>query len=163
MLSDRQLRRREGGASLVELSLVLFILLLLVAGVIDFGRAFNSYIVINNASREGARYASRLMPLPSAEMSVFQAYETRVLDAVKQETAGSSVDLDDEDIDIDPNPVGDDDGESDEDGTVAISGEPITVTVSYEVPTIIASIAGSGFGSLSLRAQTTMVIFGQNG
>ncbi len=41
------------------MALILPVLLLLVAAVADFGRAFNSYIVINNAAREGARFAAR--------------------------------------------------------------------------------------------------------
>jgi hypothetical protein len=120
---------------LVELSLVLFILLLLVAGVIDFGRAFNSYIVVNNASREGARYASRLPD-----------YEVGIREAIKQEAALSSVDPDDLDITIEGG------------GPDAELGDAITVTVEYEVPTIIADIAG--FGTVPLRAQTSMVVFG---
>jgi hypothetical protein len=121
----------------VELALILFILLLLVAGVIDFGRAFNSYIVITNASREGARFASR-----------FPNEQELIREAAKQETAGSSVELDDDNIDIVPDPSG---------PTVA-SGTAVTVTVTYTVPTIIADIAG--FGYLPLRAQTAMVVFG---
>jgi Flp pilus assembly protein TadG len=130
-------RCHERGANLVELSMVLFILLMLVAGIIDFGRAFNSYIVINNASREGARYASRRPDLKG-----------RILQAVKDEAVESSVDPAELDIEIDPDP----------DGTVAARGQPITVTVQYEVPTIIAQIAN--FGSVPLRARTTMVVFG---
>jgi Flp pilus assembly protein TadG len=139
-------RRRERGASLVELSLVLFILILLVAGVIDFGRAFNSYVVITNASREGARYASRRAPGPTLPAS---NYKDGILGAVMQETAGSSVALKNDNIEIDPDPV---------DETAAEPGQPITVTVNYTVPTIIAEIAG--FGELPLRADTTMVIQG---
>ncbi|MFW6136197.1 MAG: TadE/TadG family type IV pilus assembly protein, partial [Chloroflexota bacterium] len=56
MLTNRAFRhRRQRGASLVELALVLFILLLILAGIVDFGRVFNHYVVITNASREGAR------------------------------------------------------------------------------------------------------------
>ena len=53
-------RNRERGANLVEFALVLFVLALLMMGVVDFGRAFYSYITITNAAREGARRASRL-------------------------------------------------------------------------------------------------------
>jgi Flp pilus assembly protein TadG len=147
VLKDRAFRRRrERGASLVELSLVLFILILLVAGVIDFGRAFNSYVVITNASREGARYASRRAPGVTLPESV---YKDGILAAVKRETAGSSVTLEDDDIEIDPDPEG---------PNTAGPSDPITVTVSYTVPTIIADIAG--FGELPLRARTTMAIQG---
>ena len=146
MLKVRQLRnRRQGGASLVELALVLFLLVLLLAAVIDFGRAFNSYIVITNASREGARYASRLAPSNPDHLS---QYREGILAAAKRETEGSSVQLDDDNIAIDPDPLN---------GLVP-SGVPITVTVSYNVPTIIADVAG--VGTLPLNARTSMVVFG---
>jgi Flp pilus assembly protein TadG len=50
--------RRERGQSLVETAVVLPILLLLVAAIVDFGRAFDAYIVLTNAAREGARFGS---------------------------------------------------------------------------------------------------------
>ena len=49
---------RSRGQSLVETAIVLPIVLLLVMGIIDFGLLFNNYIVISNASREGARKAA---------------------------------------------------------------------------------------------------------
>ena len=51
-------KRRERGQSLVETAVVLPILLLLVAAIVDFGRAFDAYIVLTNAAREGARFGS---------------------------------------------------------------------------------------------------------
>jgi Flp pilus assembly protein TadG len=59
----RQLHRwrgsdRQSGAAAVELALVLPILLLLVFGIIDFGRAYNAKISLAQAAREGARVAS---------------------------------------------------------------------------------------------------------
>ena len=51
-------RRRERGQSLVETAIVFPILLLLLAAVVDFGRAFDAYIVLTNAAREGARWGS---------------------------------------------------------------------------------------------------------
>ena len=46
---------RESGAAAVELALVLPILLVLVFGIIDFGRAYNAKISLTQAAREGAR------------------------------------------------------------------------------------------------------------
>jgi Flp pilus assembly protein TadG len=51
----RRLRTGARGAELVEFALVLPLLLLLVAGVIDFGFLFQQNQVITNAAREGAR------------------------------------------------------------------------------------------------------------
>jgi len=49
---------RERGQSLVETAIIFPLLLLLLAAVVDFGRAFDAYIVLTNAAREGARWGS---------------------------------------------------------------------------------------------------------
>lgn len=46
------------GQSLVETAIILPIIILIVMGIIEFGLIFNSYIIIANASREGARKAA---------------------------------------------------------------------------------------------------------
>jgi Flp pilus assembly protein TadG len=45
----------ERGAELIEFAFALPILLLVVAGIIDFGILFQRYEVVTNAAREGAR------------------------------------------------------------------------------------------------------------
>jgi hypothetical protein len=54
----RWLRRGERGQSLVEFAMVVPLLLLLVFGVIDFGRLLMNQVTLTNAVREGARLAS---------------------------------------------------------------------------------------------------------
>ena len=49
--------KKEEGQAMVEFALVLPLLLVLLFGIIDFGWLFYNKIAINNASREGARYA----------------------------------------------------------------------------------------------------------
>ena len=49
---------RQRGQSVVEFAMCLPLLVLILLGVFDLGRAFNSYIVITNASREGAYYGT---------------------------------------------------------------------------------------------------------
>lgn len=51
------LRGCEAGQALVEFALVVPLLLVLVIGVFEFGRAWNAYQVITDAAREGARNA----------------------------------------------------------------------------------------------------------
>jgi Flp pilus assembly protein TadG len=53
----RRFKKNERGASLVEFALVFPILLLLVLGIIEFGWAFNGWIILTGAAREGARVA----------------------------------------------------------------------------------------------------------
>ncbi len=48
-------RPRERGATLVESALVLPILVLLVFGVVEFGRAYNAQVTLTHAAREGVR------------------------------------------------------------------------------------------------------------
>jgi Flp pilus assembly protein TadG len=50
--------RRDRGATAVEFALLLPVLLLLVFGIIDFGRALNAQITLTQAAREGARLAA---------------------------------------------------------------------------------------------------------
>jgi Flp pilus assembly protein TadG len=49
--------RRSRGQSLTEFALILPILLLIIFGVVDFGRAIYAYNAVSNAAREGGRTA----------------------------------------------------------------------------------------------------------
>lgn len=51
--------RREEGAASVEFALCLIPLLLIVAGIVDYGESWYIQSVLATASREGARYATR--------------------------------------------------------------------------------------------------------
>jgi Flp pilus assembly protein TadG len=53
---------RDRGAAAVEFALLLPVLLLLVFGIIDFGRALNAQITLTQAAREGARLAALGQP-----------------------------------------------------------------------------------------------------
>ena len=46
---------RESGAAMVEMAIVLPLLLLLVFGIIEFGRLYNSQVTLTHAAREGIR------------------------------------------------------------------------------------------------------------
>ena len=48
-------RGREGGAAMVEMAIILPLLLMLVFGTIEFGRAFNANISVTHVAREGVR------------------------------------------------------------------------------------------------------------
>lgn len=52
------IHRRDRGAAAVEFALLLPLLLLLIFGIIDFGRALNAQITLTQAAREGARLAA---------------------------------------------------------------------------------------------------------
>ncbi|MCP8969322.1 TadE/TadG family type IV pilus assembly protein [Ectobacillus ponti] len=50
--------KKESGQSLVEFALVLPVLVLLIFGIIDFGRVLHTYLTLDHAGREAARAAS---------------------------------------------------------------------------------------------------------
>lgn len=49
--------RRERGSELIEFAIVFPLLLLIVSGIVDFGFLFQTYEVVTNSAREGARIA----------------------------------------------------------------------------------------------------------
>jgi Flp pilus assembly protein TadG len=53
----RTLWRRDEGAALIEAAFTLPLLLFVSIGIIEFGRAFQTWQVVTNAAREGARIA----------------------------------------------------------------------------------------------------------
>jgi Flp pilus assembly protein TadG len=94
-----RLSRSERGAELVEFAVALPVLLVLVAGIVDFGFLFQRYEVITNAAREGARLASLAPNYTNAAVQtrVRQYIQTGLnltnaqLDAAVDPTTGVSV------------------------------------------------------------------------
>ncbi len=66
-------RANETGAAAVELALVLPVLLLLVFGIVDFGRALNLQITLTQAAREGVRPAALRQPASAVSSAVSAA------------------------------------------------------------------------------------------
>jgi Flp pilus assembly protein TadG len=54
----KRFRDTEAGQALVEFTMILPIFLILLFGLVDFGRGFYSWLVLTNAAREGARVAA---------------------------------------------------------------------------------------------------------
>ena len=85
---------RNKGGSMVELALLLPLLLLILAGIGDLGRAFHDYIIITNVAREGARYASlHVDPLVDPSFAFTK-------DAAIAEAQGSGITLDRSNVDV---------------------------------------------------------------
>ena len=129
----------QRGSNLVEMALILPLLALLLFGVVDIGRAFYTHITITNASREGARRASRL---PDQDAAIKQA--------VRQEAANNNIDLGEDTATITIGRIGE---ASDWHG-----GDPITVTVEYTFTTFIGGLIG--LPEFPMLSNTEMVIFG---
>lgn len=58
MTDLKQRRANEKGQSLVELALFITLLMVLLAGTIDLGRAFFTWLALRDAAQEGASYGS---------------------------------------------------------------------------------------------------------
>lgn len=58
MPTGRLNRSRQSGQSLVEMAISLTMLLMLMAGVLDIGRAYYTYLSLRDAAAEGAAYGS---------------------------------------------------------------------------------------------------------
>jgi Flp pilus assembly protein TadG len=65
------------GASIVEFALVAPVLILILVGILDFGRAINAYVTVGNAAREGTHYVS-LHPT-AAPSAIASAVRQRVV------------------------------------------------------------------------------------
>jgi hypothetical protein len=55
-------KKKESGQSMVELALFITILLVLLAGTIDLGRAFFTWLAMRDAAQEGASYGAIYPP-----------------------------------------------------------------------------------------------------
>jgi Flp pilus assembly protein TadG len=112
---------------MVETAMVLPILLVLVFGMLDFGRVFNAWITVTNSAREGARVA--------ATRQDTTAIETRVAAAMSH--------IDDYTLETDN--VG------------GASGSPVAVSIETTVDIITPLIGNIiGGGSVTISETTTM-------
>lgn len=77
-MKGTRLRRASGdrGAAAVEFALVLIPLMLIVFGIIDFGRAYNAQETLTQAARVGARQASVHNSVASVQAAVAKAIST---------------------------------------------------------------------------------------
>lgn len=130
-MSHTKLRNRTG-AAVVEFALVAPIFIMLVFGIIEFGRGVLVQQVITNATREGAREAA----LPESTVSSVKAKVVEFL-------ADSSIEVSPSSVSVTPNPA------------AVINNEQIKVSV--RVPySSVSWIPGNFLGGASLSASTKM-------
>jgi Flp pilus assembly protein TadG len=122
-------------------------LLLLFAGTIDFGRAFNSYIVITNAAREGARIGGRLPCKADNRVALKNA----IVDAAIREAEQSGTTLLASGVTVNPDPVVD---------GCAAAGTPIAVEVAFDYTPLLGEI--TGIGGFRMGNSATSVAFGDD-
>jgi len=73
-LQQRSTGVRERGQALVEFAMILPIMLLLICALVDFGRAYYTWLMVTNAAREGARVGATQQPE--------SAINARILDSI---------------------------------------------------------------------------------
>jgi len=128
------MRRKENGQSIVEMALLLPVLLLMLLGLLDFGRIYYAMVTMNDAAQEGAAYAA-MRPNDAAGIS--------------QRAAAASTGL----ITIQPGDV------TFVPPASLQAGAPVIVIVSYDF-TFYTPVAQSFFGdnTVTLQAQATNAI-----
>jgi len=114
----------------VEFAIILPILVLIIFGIIEFGLLMNSYIVIQAASREGAR------------IGIVGGTDEDILDSVY--TAASNLDINRINVNINPN-----------EGSRK-PGDTLTVQVEYDYDILMPVISNLLGDSIRLRAKTSM-------
>lgn len=132
MLYILKLLKNKKGQSIVELAIVLPILLIILMGIFEFGRVMNAYMVITNASREGARLAS-----------VGESYSTVI---EKIEDATYPLDVNKLQINISPSEYS------------RSRGDSVVVNITYDIDIIIPIIQNIVPDPMHLESQTTMRI-----
>lgn len=109
------------GQSLVELALILPVLIVLLAAVIDIGRVLDASIVLSNAARVGARFGS-------IHPTWYDSIRVRVVDfANNSGMAFTGVTLAGSDVAI---------------SSSTVAGQPIVVTITYDLPLYFGRIVG---------------------
>ncbi len=140
---------REKAQSLVELALSLMFLLLLVAGVVDLGRAFFTYIALRDAAQEGAAYASIARTSQTAPMAC-AAIENRV-----RGTSNTPVNLQSSDISVtitlDGVPC------ASATNANACFGKAVVVTVSYANFPVTTPFLGTVLGTQTIPISASII------
>jgi len=142
-------RHSQNGQSLVEFAVGAVILLLLLAGIVDLGRAFFVFIALRDAAQEGAVYGS---VCPQDKDAIIQHVKS---------SSNSPVDLEhDSNIAISCKFVTAG-GESDCGGTVPEPGNLIKIRVTYKnfplIMPFMSTIAGSQTISITAEIQDTIL------
>lgn len=124
---------QETGQALIEMAIILPLILLILAGVFDFGRVLHAYTVVENATREAA-FAGAAEPLSEANLrNLIDAELLR--GGVTTGTATSTVSYQ---------------------SKGSPSAQTITVNLAYDFPLIMRLLPIS---SVTVRAQAETVVF----
>jgi hypothetical protein len=140
--------RGERAQGLVEFSLLAPFLLVLLCGIIDFGWALRSHVVVTNATREGARYG------------VTCKTDSQIISRTEDRSSGLLTSSEPDDVRVLANPCS---TGPYIDATYPHGGAPVQVTATYDheyvtpLGTFVSMITGGGFPDpLPVSSTTTM-------
>jgi Flp pilus assembly protein TadG len=137
---------RQPGQSLVELGLMLMIILWLLAGAIDFGVGFFSYVAIRDAAQEGALYGSIVYDQNHPGYTV-DNFKT-MIEARVRASSSSPVDLTSTTkVQVQVIPPG-----------TWCAGNPLRVNVTYQYPIMMPMIGIITGPSITLQASATSAL-----
>lgn len=138
MIEPRKINKTRG-QSLVEMALTLPVLLLVVLGFIDLGRAVYYYSAIGNAVREGARYATVQRHLDTTDGT------QQDIDTIARVTGYSvAVPIQASDVSVD---------RVDETGALKADGLYVVVTATFDFDPVVPFI-----NPITLTAESTMML-----
>jgi len=136
------------GAAAVEFAIVLTLMLLITAGIFEFGRAFQYYDALAKATRDGARYMSAA---PKATISSVAVGNAKALVVTAANAANLKPLLTNGDVVVTCTPAACADGTAPQDVEVSISG--YTITIGGVMPFISGTTSYTG---VPLGPHTTM-------
>ena len=137
--------RSDRGSELIELAMVTPILMLMLAGIFDFGFLFRSWEIVTNAAREGARVG--VLPAYSCDAATPDDIQSRVDAYMAAAGIGdpSSYEVNVDNIDV---------------ATTAGTFTACAVTVELTQPlpslSVIGQIFGGNFGTVPVAAAAVM-------
>lgn len=124
--------KNQKGQALIEFAIIMPILLMFVMGILQFGMMLNSYLTIENASREGAR------------AGIIGSSDIEIRDLI----IVTSPSLNPENLTVTITP----------DEASRKSGDTLTVNVTYSYKLIVPIISSFFNDGVVLRGQTSMRI-----
>lgn len=135
--------RSDSGSVLIEAAITMPLLLLVVLGIVDFGRLFQEYEVITNAAREGARVA--VLPNYVKADAEKRALDYLVAGGLNTSLASATYQA------ATPEPIGGVGG-----SCITLVGMEVTYTHTYSFVRGIVQMFGSSLGQVTLTARATM-------
>ena len=141
-LNDQDKSGKQRGQSMVEMAVMMIVILLILGGVLDFGRMYFTYLALQNAAGEGASYGAIN---PTWIDSNNNQDPNNIVYRTQNESSGGLIDWSQTVVDVE---------------VAGISGgEPITVTVTYEYDVITPMVEAITGDTVTLKAVDTQLVF----